>query len=54
MDLNILITAERKKLFEDSEMIKATLLGASDALFENFKSEREIISALKFVQLSAK
>uniref|UniRef100_A0A6P7F3L2 General transcription factor II-I repeat domain-containing protein 2-like n=1 Tax=Diabrotica virgifera virgifera TaxID=50390 RepID=A0A6P7F3L2_DIAVI len=47
------IIAQKKKPYEDGEMIKQAFLEAADSLFANFRNKDEIVSAIKSMQLSA-
>jgi len=47
------VIAQKKKPFEDGELIKDAFLEAADSLFDGFKNKAEIISAIKSMQLSA-
>jgi hypothetical protein len=47
------IIAQKKKPYEDGEMIKQAFLEAADSLFANFRNKDEILSAIKSMQLSA-
>ncbi|CAG9839126.1 unnamed protein product [Diabrotica balteata] len=47
------IIAQKKKPYEDGEMIKQAFLEAADSLFANFRNKDEIVSAIKYMQLSA-
>jgi hypothetical protein len=44
--------AEKKKPFEDGNVIEECLVVAGDSLFNEFKNETEICNAIKEVQLS--
>lgn len=46
------ILIKRKKPFEDGEMIKEAMQRAGEALFNDFKNKKEIISALNDISLS--
>ncbi|XP_069582815.1 general transcription factor II-I repeat domain-containing protein 2-like [Ranitomeya imitator] len=46
------ILAQRKKPFEDGEIVKDAMLAAADSLFQDFKKNSDIISAIKSLQLS--
>lgn len=47
------IIAQKKKAYEDGEMIKQAFLEAADSLFDNFQNKREIMNSIKSLQLSA-
>uniref|UniRef100_A0A6P7GEG1 Zinc finger BED domain-containing protein 5-like n=1 Tax=Diabrotica virgifera virgifera TaxID=50390 RepID=A0A6P7GEG1_DIAVI len=47
------IIAQKKKPYEDGEMIKQAFLEAADSLFANFRNKDEIVSAIKSMQVSA-
>jgi len=43
---------QHKKPFTDGELFKEAFLAAADSLFENFKNKKEIVDAIKDMQLS--
>ena len=47
------IITQKKKPYEDGEIIKQAFLEAADSLFANFRNKDEIVSAIKSMQLSA-
>ena len=46
------VIAQKKKAFQDGDFVKEEFTVAADSMFCDFKNKREIMSAIKDIQLS--